>query len=73
MTDQEIRNALEPLVDSVGVADVLIQLHIVCLEKAEHVGIEWQDKTLAKVWERLANKVKPDARTLDLSKMTGHA
>lgn len=61
MTQAQRVEALEALVDSETLQDVLIALHLVCIEKAEHIAIEWQDKATAKVWERAANAIRKAA------------
>jgi hypothetical protein len=58
MTQAQRVEALEALVDSETLGDVLIALHLVCLEKAEHLRCNWQDELTAKVWERAANAVR---------------
>lgn len=58
MLQAERVEALEALVDSEGLEDVLIALHLVCLEKAEHLRCNWQDEATAKAWERAADAVR---------------
>jgi hypothetical protein len=48
----ELVNELEALVDANSISEVLMALALVCFEKAEHVATNWQDKKLAKQWER---------------------
>lgn len=45
---------LEALIDQVGLFHVLTGLELLCLEKAEHLVSNWQDKASAKNWERMA-------------------
>jgi hypothetical protein len=48
---------LESIIDGHRLCGTLRMLAGVCFEKAEHVRTNWQDETLAKMWER-------DAETL---------
>ncbi len=54
MRQQQLIEALEPLVDASTLSDVILALARVCDEKAEHLLINWQDKNRAKAWERAA-------------------
>ena len=54
MTQAQLVEALEALVDANGLYSVTQCLHLVCLEKAEHLQINWQDSVAAKRWERAA-------------------
>lgn len=49
-------NALEFMIDTVGLSNVLYAIEHVCYAKAEHIQENWQDRTLAKAWSA-------DART----------
>jgi hypothetical protein len=50
--------ALERLVDRIGVHNVLDHLAIICGEKAEHLRDNWQDKTTAALWVRAAVRIE---------------
>lgn len=52
LTQAEI-DALERLIDSQGIGQVLIALSEICGAKAEHIETTWQDKPLAKRWATL--------------------
>ncbi len=54
MTQAKLVEAIEALVDSETLQGVLIAAHLVCIEKAEHLRINWQDEITAKVWDRAA-------------------
>ena len=41
---------LEALIDRYGLGDVLHCLERICDAKAEHVAVNWQDASGAKIW-----------------------
>ena len=49
---QEERNTLESMIDTSDVATVLRALALVCIEKSEHMQVNWQDKPAARRWDR---------------------
>lgn len=49
--------ALETMVDTVGLRNVLYALSTICGEKAEHLRANWQDHASAKVWDHAAGKL----------------
>jgi hypothetical protein len=57
----DISNAtdiLERLIDRHGLTHIVTGLSLICVEKAEHIRTNWQDRTTAKAWDA-------DGRTLD--------
>jgi hypothetical protein len=50
--DPQTEAALEAMVDKFGLATVLNGLSCICSAKADHIEENWQDKRLAKAWER---------------------
>lgn len=54
---KEQEEALEAMIDSESLARVLENLETVCLEKAEHLRVNWQDEATAKAWERVALRI----------------
>jgi hypothetical protein len=48
---------LEKLVDASSLLSVLTALELMCLEKAEHIRVNWQDKTAAKAWDKDAKLI----------------
>lgn len=44
--------ALEAMIDRCGLETVVAALALICGEKAEHVRSNWQDRALAKAWDR---------------------
>lgn len=57
MTQQELIDAIEPLMDKSSIADVLLAMARVCNEKAEHLRVNWQDEGAAKAWDRGARAI----------------
>lgn len=52
LTVQEFKQAAEEYIDSSTVANALDALGEICLAKAEHIRVNWQDEQTAKVWEQ---------------------
>lgn len=50
-------DALEALVDNWGIAGVLGMLSDVCMEKHFHIIQNWQDRTGARPWKQVAEKL----------------
>lgn len=60
--EQELdMEALEAMVDRHGLTQVLIMLHHICGEKAEHLRSNWQDDASAKYWEQDARRIEKAA------------
>jgi hypothetical protein len=57
-----IKDQLEALIDKMGVDSVLSLIETICDEKAEHIEANWQDKTTARAWSRVARTVERSAR-----------
>lgn len=45
-------DALEAMVDKIGLANLVEALAEICSAKADHVQSNWQDDALAAVWDR---------------------
>lgn len=54
----DITEPLEAMIDRHGLHHVLTGLVLICHEKAEHILVNWQDKSLAKTWGDAANAIK---------------
>lgn len=54
MTPNELQEQVEKLVDSSSVKRVVDALATTCYLKAQHIEENWQDRLLAKIWERAA-------------------
>lgn len=57
LSQKELIDALEPLVDGASTGDVLLALARVCNEKAEHLRCNWQDERTARRWDALARRL----------------
>jgi len=59
MKQAELMQAIEPILDrsEEGAQGFIFALARVCNEKAEHIEINWQDKSHAKLWNALAAKL----------------
>lgn len=49
---QDERTVLESMIDTSDLSTVLRALALVCIEKSEHLAINWQDKAASKRWDR---------------------
>ncbi len=48
------KEEIEAIIDRVGMLCFINTVIDICEEKADHIRSNWQDKHLAKVWERKA-------------------
>lgn len=48
---KEERAVLESMIDTSDVSAVLRALALVCVEKSEHLQVNWQDKAAARRWD----------------------
>lgn len=51
------RNELETAIDAIGLDSLLHDMASICGDKAEHIRVNWQDKSLAYKWEAIAIKL----------------
>jgi len=56
--ETNITYILENLIDSESLLHVLTGLELICLEKADHIRANWQDKTTAKTWDKDAKTIQ---------------
>jgi hypothetical protein len=61
-TVSQCESDLEEMVDKFSTSTIISILSSIASEKASHVRSNWQDESLAKVWDRMA-------KTLDRSYM----
>ena len=54
---EDITEALEAILDSSKLDQVIHALGEICWAKAEHINNNWQDKELGTVWERAGNEL----------------
>ena len=57
---------LESLVDETSLSEVLMALHLVCLEKTEHIEIIGQDKATAGPWKKAASATRKAAESVNV-------
>lgn len=57
MTTTEFQ--LEQLIDERSLPEVLEMIQGICYEKAQHIEANYQDKTLARLWTQMGNKLQP--------------
>jgi hypothetical protein len=62
----EAMQALETMVDRVGVRNVLWALEKIANMKADHIREKWQDDSLARAWERCGVSLDRAARAKEL-------
>jgi hypothetical protein len=55
--DQNELADLESCIDKHSLADVVIALAVIAEEKATHIEDNWQDRELAKSWQRDSDKL----------------
>lgn len=61
---QEQFDSLEAAIDRAGIARVLHAMAQICGGKSEHVAVNWQDHSLAKVWAKRATFFDDKASTI---------
>jgi hypothetical protein len=66
ITQKEV-DAIEAILDRVGLAQTVEALSAIAFAKSIHVEENWQDKNLAKTWERIANKFDKLIPALELN------
>lgn len=49
------KHSLELMIDQWGVDQMLAAMSEICGEKAEHIRANWQDRSLAKLWDKRAS------------------
>jgi hypothetical protein len=48
---------IERLIDKVGICIFLQTIAYICDQKSEHIAVNWQDASLAKRWDKVADKI----------------
>lgn len=64
MKQQELIQELEKLTDKSSLFDVVMALHLMTLEKVEHIETTWQDKVTAKPWKKAAQALYVSAEKI---------
>ena len=57
-----IKDQLQAPIDKMGVDSVLSLVETICDDKAEDIEANWQDKTTARAWARIARILERSAR-----------
>jgi hypothetical protein len=57
MRAQKDLDALETIVDKVGISETIRLLATVCSEKADHIRASYSDEELAELWEDAAEEL----------------
>lgn len=55
MRQSDLEKELEKLVDATGLQSIVEGLSRICHEKAEHIRSSYNDKPLARLWEKNGN------------------
>ena len=58
MINQELQDKLEEIVDANSLGRLLEALSQVCYAKADHIEMNWQDRSTSKAWRRAAARVE---------------
>jgi len=61
--------ALEALIDRVGMFETIVALSVICGDKAEHIRHNWQDKVTAKQWDTASNVLANTAKMPTIQKL----
>ena len=56
---EKLAETLEALVDKHGLAEVLAALSDVCMDKAEHLRVNWQDVRSARRYDEASDRLYP--------------
>jgi hypothetical protein len=62
---EDITETLEAMIDRHGIIHIATAIELICNEKASHIETNWQDKKLAKKWDKAATRFRAVARWLD--------
>ena len=68
-TQQDRIRLLESLIDASSVTEVLTDIELILREKSEHIVCNYQDKALAKDWDRASNAIYTAARKVQELKL----
>ncbi len=71
MTEPELPDELETLIDRHSLGAVLENMSSICYEKADHIRSNWQDEALATVWDRMARRIATQARAAEDYQLNG--
>lgn len=57
MSKPNVSEEIEKLIDASSLLDVLTAIELVCAEKADHIRLNWQDRTTASTWDAASKAV----------------
>ncbi len=66
MKPNDLPGELENIIDRHSLSAVLLALEVVCGEKADHIRANWQDKTLAREWDKYSKRMGKQSRETHL-------
>ena len=52
MDTKKLNETLESLVDKHGLLEIVVALELICMDKADHIATNWDDKPLEKAWRK---------------------
>jgi hypothetical protein len=59
-----MHHRIEKLTDASNLFDVVMALHLMALEKVEHIETAWQDKATAKPWKKASQALYVSAEKI---------
>ena len=59
-------DALEAIIDRVGLSETLAEMASICGAKAQHIRENWQDEALAREWSSHATRLENLVRKVTL-------
>jgi hypothetical protein len=65
--EQQELDAIEQIIDRVGMAQIAEAVSAIAVQKSIHVQENWQDQNLAKTWDRIARKFDKLIPALELN------
>jgi hypothetical protein len=65
MTNEQLKQQLESLIDRNSLATVLQAMSEICYEKEEHIEANWQDKNLSKIWASAGTRIERVLKAVD--------
>ena len=71
MTEAELINKLEPMVDEAGLQKVIDALSQMCAEKAERIEINFQDHKYAEIWRKAGWAIRNFMASKEAEAITG--
>lgn len=64
------REAIEKMIDTHSLADVLVAIETICYDKAQHTQENWQDSQLGEIWSWAAGEIlKTNSKLCEFSEV----